>query len=60
MRKKSELNIFLRIGIVISTISSLFNITNIVPHALTLTIGIVGIILMYYGILSDNKKEFSR
>lgn len=57
MRKKSELNIFLRIGIVIWTIFSLFNITNIVPHALTLTLGIVGIILMFYGILSDKKKR---
>ena len=57
MRKKSELNIFLRIGIVISTISSLFNITNIMPHALTLILGIVGIALSFYGILSDKNKR---
>lgn len=57
MRKKSELNIFLRIGVVISAIFSLFNITNIMPHALTLILGIVGIALSFYGILSDNKKR---
>ena len=57
MRKKSELNIFSRIGIVIWAIFSLLNITNIVPDALTLTLGIVGIILMYYGILSGKKRR---
>ena len=57
MRKKSELNIFSRIGMVIFAIFSLFNITNIMPHALTLILGIVGIALSFYGILSDNKKR---
>lgn len=57
MRKKSELNIFSRIGMVIFAIFSLLNITDIVPDALTLTLGIVAIILMYYGILSDKKKR---
>ena len=57
MRKKSELNIFLRIGVVIWAIFSLFNITNIMPHTLTLMLGIAGIALSFYGILSDKKKR---